>query len=132
MAARRPVGAAQTSRAAAAAGAWPRRQAAASTTNPTTTTTTTRYHTHTPHRLQATAKDLTSAAYALAYLDAKSDRRLWGKLFAKAAQLKGSFDAASLSTFLWAASTAKVCCWGGWGWGWRRGWWRGGRAPAWL
>jgi hypothetical protein len=60
---------------------------------------------------QATAKDLTSAAYALAYLDAKSDRRLWGKVFAKAAQLKGSFDAASLSTFLWAISTAKVGCW---------------------
>jgi hypothetical protein len=59
---------------------------------------------------QATAKDLSSAAYALAYLDAKSDRRLWGKVFAKASQLKGSFDAASLSTFLWAAAAAKVCC----------------------
>jgi hypothetical protein len=34
--------------------------------------------------------------------------RLWGKIFEKAGKLKGSFDAASLTAFLWAASAANV------------------------
>ena len=34
--------------------------------------------------------------------------RLWGKIFVSALEVKGSFDAASLTAFLWAATTAGV------------------------
>jgi len=34
--------------------------------------------------------------------------RLWGKIFEGAAAAKSDFDAASLTSFLWAASTAGV------------------------
>jgi hypothetical protein len=34
--------------------------------------------------------------------------RVWGKLFEAAAAAKGDFDAASLTSFLWAANTAGV------------------------
>lgn len=34
--------------------------------------------------------------------------RLWGKVFERAAAVKASFDAASLTSFLWAATTAGV------------------------
>lgn len=54
------------------------------------------------------AKDVSDAAVALAYLQAKEDRRLWGKVFQQASNIKGSFDAASLTSFLWAATTAGV------------------------
>lgn len=56
----------------------------------------------------ATPKDVADAAMALALLQSRGDRRLWGKLFEKAGQLKGSFDAASLATFLWASGAAGV------------------------
>lgn len=55
-----------------------------------------------------TAKEVADAAVALTYLQAKSNRRLWGKVFEKASATKASFDAASLSSFLWAATTAGV------------------------
>jgi hypothetical protein len=32
--------------------------------------------------------------------------RLWGKIFERAASAKGDFDAASITAFLWAATTA--------------------------
>jgi hypothetical protein len=35
-------------------------------------------------------------------------RSIWGKVFERASFVKGSFDAASLTAFLWAASTAGV------------------------
>lgn len=90
------------------------------------------------------AKEVSDAAVALAYLQAKADRRcigqeylgssmascytkfhtgmppympddacpascrLWGKVFERAAAVKASFDAASLTSFLWAATTAGV------------------------
>lgn len=53
-------------------------------------------------------KDVADAAMGLAYLNARADRRAWGKVFARAAALKASFDAASLAAFLWAASAANV------------------------
>lgn len=53
-------------------------------------------------------KDVADAALGLAYLQARGDRRLWGKIFEKASTLKGSFDAASLTAFLWAVTTANV------------------------
>uniref|UniRef100_A0A383WKK8 RAP domain-containing protein n=1 Tax=Tetradesmus obliquus TaxID=3088 RepID=A0A383WKK8_TETOB len=53
-------------------------------------------------------KDIADAAMALAYLQARSDRRVWGKLFEAAAAAKADFDAASLTSFLWAANTAGV------------------------
>lgn len=56
----------------------------------------------------STAKDVADAAVSLAYLQAKGDRRLWGKVFERAQATKASFDAASLSNFFWAASTANV------------------------
>ena len=34
--------------------------------------------------------------------------RLWGKIFVSALEVKDSFDAASLTSFLWAATTAGV------------------------
>ena len=34
--------------------------------------------------------------------------RLWGKIFVSALEVKGTFDAASLTAFLWAATTAGV------------------------
>ena len=34
--------------------------------------------------------------------------RLWGKIFVSALEVKGSFDASSLTAFLWAATTAGV------------------------
>jgi hypothetical protein len=48
------------------------------------------------------------AALALALLQARGDRRLWGKIFEKAHGLRATFDAASLSTFLWASGAAGV------------------------
>lgn len=56
----------------------------------------------------STAKDVSDAAVSLAYLQAKDDRRIWGKVFERASAVKGSFDATSLSSFLWAATTAGV------------------------
>uniref|UniRef100_A0A7S3VM75 RAP domain-containing protein n=1 Tax=Dunaliella tertiolecta TaxID=3047 RepID=A0A7S3VM75_DUNTE len=56
----------------------------------------------------ATAKEVADAAVSLAYMQAKGNRRLWGKVFEKAGALKSSFDAPSLSNFMWAASTAGV------------------------
>ncbi|KIY94756.1 hypothetical protein MNEG_13206 [Monoraphidium neglectum] len=53
-------------------------------------------------------KDVADAALSLALLQARGDRRLWGKIFEKAGALKGGFDAASLTAFLWAATTANV------------------------
>jgi hypothetical protein len=53
-------------------------------------------------------KDVADAALALALLQARGDRRLWGKIFEKAGALKSGFDAASLTAFLWAATTANV------------------------
>ncbi|KAG1655038.1 hypothetical protein FOA52_008789 [Chlamydomonas sp. UWO 241] len=55
-----------------------------------------------------TAKEVADAAVALAYMQAKGDRRIWGKVFEKAGAVKGSFDAASLTAFMWAATTAGV------------------------
>lgn len=66
--------------------------------------------------LQASAKDVAAAAYALAGLNSRSDRRLWGKVFEAAAAVKGSWDPASLSAFMWAITSAKVGgLLGGWG-----------------
>jgi uncharacterized protein YihD (DUF1040 family) len=45
---------------------------------------------------------------ALAFLQAREDRRLWGKIFERAALAKVDFDAASITAFLWAATTAGV------------------------
>ncbi|KAF8059097.1 hypothetical protein HT031_005269 [Scenedesmus sp. PABB004] len=59
-------------------------------------------------RADAGAKDVADAAMALAYLQARADRRLWGKVFERASAAKASFDAASLAAFLWAANTAGV------------------------
>eukprot|EP00879_Flechtneria_rotunda_P001647 GHRR01001807.1.p1 GENE.GHRR01001807.1~~GHRR01001807.1.p1 ORF type:complete len:551 (+),score=256.25 GHRR01001807.1:137-1789(+) len=59
-------------------------------------------------REDAGPKIVADAAMALAYLQARSDRRLWGKIFERAAANKGSFDPASLTSFLWAATTAGV------------------------
>ncbi|KAI8472216.1 MAG: mitochondrial F1F0 ATP synthase associated protein [Monoraphidium minutum] len=56
----------------------------------------------------ASPKDVADAAMGLALLQARGDRRLWGKIFEKAGALKGSFDAASLTAFLWAAGAANV------------------------
>mmetsp|Transcript_36959 Transcript_36959/g.82171 ORF Transcript_36959/g.82171 Transcript_36959/m.82171 type:complete len:560 (+) Transcript_36959:61-1740(+) len=56
----------------------------------------------------STAKEVADAAVALAYLQVKGNRRVWGKVFERAAAVKDSFDAASLSSFLWAATTAGV------------------------
>jgi len=56
----------------------------------------------------ASAKDVADAAVSLAYLQAKGNRRLWGKVFERAQATKASFDAASLTNFFWAASTAGV------------------------
>lgn len=56
----------------------------------------------------ASAKDVADAAMGLAYLQARADRRLWGKVFERAGALKAGFDAASLTAFLWAASAANV------------------------
>lgn len=55
-----------------------------------------------------TAKEVADAAVSLAYLQAKGNRRIWGKVFEKASALKGSFDATSLANFLWATSAASV------------------------
>eukprot|EP00798_Chlamydomonas_sp_ICE-L_P028377 gene28377-31511_t len=54
------------------------------------------------------AKDVADAAVSLAYLQAKGDRRAWGKVFEAALTAKDSFDGASLSAFMWAATTAGV------------------------
>eukprot|EP00878_Enallax_costatus_P013614 GHUV01014235.1.p1 GENE.GHUV01014235.1~~GHUV01014235.1.p1 ORF type:complete len:263 (+),score=91.86 GHUV01014235.1:202-990(+) len=59
-------------------------------------------------REDAKPKDIADAAMALAYLQARGDRRLWGKLFERAAATKSDFDAASITAFLWAATTAGV------------------------
>mmetsp|Transcript_7149 Transcript_7149/g.12323 ORF Transcript_7149/g.12323 Transcript_7149/m.12323 type:complete len:533 (+) Transcript_7149:71-1669(+) len=56
----------------------------------------------------AGAKEVADAAVALAYLQAKGNRRLWGKVFEKAGAVGPTFDAASLTSFAWAASTAGV------------------------
>jgi hypothetical protein len=48
------------------------------------------------------------AAVTLTYLQVKGNRRIWGKVFEKAAAVATTFDAASLSNFMWAASTAEV------------------------
>lgn len=53
-------------------------------------------------------KDVADAAMALAALQARGDRRLWGKVFEGAAAVKADFDAASLTAFLWATHTAGV------------------------
>jgi len=55
-----------------------------------------------------TAKEIADAAVSLAYLQSKGDRLLWGKIFVSALEVKGTFDAASLASFLWAATTAGV------------------------
>ncbi|GAX86421.1 hypothetical protein CEUSTIGMA_g13831.t1, partial [Chlamydomonas eustigma] len=55
-----------------------------------------------------TAKEISDAAVSLAYLQSKGDRLLWGKIFVSALEAKGTFDAASLASFLWAATTAGV------------------------
>eukprot|EP00955_Chlamydomonas_euryale_P072336 361367-Chlamydomonas_euryale.AAC.4 len=87
-----------------------------------------------------TGKEVSDAAVALVYLQAKGDRRwvghsmqmcmlqyrseagllvtltlcrlhvcsIWGKVFLKALGAKNSFDAASLTAFMWAATTAGV------------------------
>lgn len=57
---------------------------------------------------QASAKDVAAAAYALAGLNSRSDRRLWGKVFEAAAAVKGAWDPSSLSAFMWAITAAKV------------------------
>ncbi|GFH16104.1 uncharacterized protein HaLaN_12463, partial [Haematococcus lacustris] len=54
------------------------------------------------------AKEVSDAAVALAYLQAKGNRRLWGKIFEKVAAVKAEMDASSLANFLWAATTAGV------------------------
>lgn len=54
----------------------------------------------------ADAKEVSDAAVALAYLQAKGNRRSWGKVFEKAST--STFDAPSLTSFLWAATTAGV------------------------
>lgn len=54
------------------------------------------------------AKDVADAALAFTYLQAKGNRRAWGKLLEKAASLKASFDPATLSSFLWAVATSNV------------------------
>lgn len=53
-------------------------------------------------------KDVADAAAALAYLGAKGNRRLWGKVLEKASAVKGGFDAASLSGLMWALTAANV------------------------
>lgn len=56
----------------------------------------------------ATPAEVADAAVSLAYLQATGNRRIWGKILEKASDLKASFDAASLSNFLWAVTTANV------------------------
>lgn len=58
-------------------------------------------------RQDAGAKDVADAAMALAFLQARGDRRLWGKIFERASAVK-DFDAASITAFLWAATAAGV------------------------
>lgn len=53
-------------------------------------------------------QEVADAAATLAYLQATGQRRLWGKVLENAALVKDSLDAASLSTLLWATSTANV------------------------
>lgn len=53
-------------------------------------------------------KDVADAALSLAFLQSRGDRRLWGKIFERAGALKSGFDAASLTAFLWASTTANV------------------------
>jgi len=54
------------------------------------------------------AKDVADAALALTYLQAKGNRRVWGKVMEKASAVKASFDPATLSTFLWSVATSNV------------------------
>lgn len=55
-----------------------------------------------------TPKDLADAALALTYLQAKGNRRIWGKILEKANLHKSAFDAASLSSLLWAVTASNV------------------------
>ncbi|GFR44560.1 hypothetical protein Agub_g5831 [Astrephomene gubernaculifera] len=54
----------------------------------------------------ATGKDVSDAAVALAYLGARGNRRVWGKVLEKAASV--SLDGASLANLSWALSAANV------------------------
>eukprot|EP00798_Chlamydomonas_sp_ICE-L_P021340 gene21340-28275_t len=56
----------------------------------------------------ATGKEVADAAVSLAYLQVKGARRVWGQVFEAALASKDTFDAASLSAFMWAATTAGV------------------------
>ncbi|EFJ42883.1 mitochondrial F1F0 ATP synthase associated protein [Volvox carteri f. nagariensis] len=56
----------------------------------------------------STGKDVADAAVALAYLGARGNRRLWGKVLEKAASLGPSLDGPSLVNLSWALSAANV------------------------
>jgi len=56
----------------------------------------------------AAPADVADAALALALLQARGDRRLWGKVFERAGALQAKFDPASLTTLLWASGAAGV------------------------
>lgn len=54
------------------------------------------------------AKEVADAAVALTYVQAKSNRRVWGKVVEKAGAVKATFDAASLTNLLWALTASGV------------------------
>lgn len=54
------------------------------------------------------AQELSDSAVSLAYLQANGDRKLWGKVFQKASSLSSTLDPASLSSIMWASTTANV------------------------
>ncbi|GIL48063.1 hypothetical protein Vafri_4762 [Volvox africanus] len=56
----------------------------------------------------STGKDVADAAVALAYLGARGNRRLWGKVLEKAAALGPSLDGPSLANLSWALTAANV------------------------
>ncbi|GLC37089.1 hypothetical protein PLESTB_001392900 [Pleodorina starrii] len=56
----------------------------------------------------SSGKDVADAAVALAYLGARGNRRLWGKVLEKTASLGSSIDGPSLANLSWALSAANV------------------------
>ncbi|PNH12609.1 hypothetical protein TSOC_000418 [Tetrabaena socialis] len=53
-------------------------------------------------------KDVSDAAVALAYLGARGDRRLWGKVLEKAGSLGASLGGPALGNLAWALSASNV------------------------
>ncbi|KAG2483611.1 hypothetical protein HYH03_017553 [Edaphochlamys debaryana] len=60
------------------------------------------------HDSSAGAKDVSDAAVSLAYLGARGNRRVWGKVLEKAASLGAGLDGPSLANLTWALSAANV------------------------